>query len=65
MYGPLFACVTASKSAYDAMVHQLDSDFADSARVRTVAEFKRAVRAQPHGPEAQAYRSWVKQVQGQ
>jgi hypothetical protein len=48
-YGPLLASVTATKSAYDAMVRQHSAD--GSAR-----GFQAAVRADPHGQEAKAYR---------
>jgi hypothetical protein len=54
LYGPLLACVTASKSSYDAMLRQ--------AGASSPAEFRARVRADPDGPAARAYRSWVRVV---
>lgn len=48
-YGPLLATVTATKSAYDAMVRQHSSE-------NTAQGFQAAVRAAPEGEEAKAYR---------
>ena len=49
LYGPLLACVTASKSAFDAMVRQHSPD-------GTKESFIQAVREDAEGKEAQAYR---------
>ena len=49
LYGPLLACVTASKSAFDAMVRQHSPD-------GTKESFIEAVREDAEGKEAQAYR---------
>ena len=48
-YGPLLACVTATKSAYDAMLKQHS---ANGSRV----SFSQSIAANPDGPEARAYR---------
>ena len=53
LYGPLLACVTASKSAYEAMLRQ--------AKFSTNREFRAAVRADPDGPAAKQYRTWVRE----
>eukprot|EP00891_Asterochloris_glomerata_P009937 jgi/Astpho2/9937/Aster-06643 len=55
LYGPLLACVTASKSAFDAMVRQHSPD-------GTKESFIQAVREDAEGKEAQAYRHWMKEV---
>ncbi|KAK9816448.1 hypothetical protein WJX72_000464 [[Myrmecia] bisecta] len=55
LYGPLLACVTASKSAFDAMVTQHSPN-------RSVADFMNAARLNPNGPEGQTYRQWMKEV---
>ena len=48
LYGPLLACVTASKSAFTAMVQQHgDGD---------TASFVRAARENPEGPQGKIYR---------
>ena len=51
LYGPLLACVTASKSAFDAMVRQHSPDGTKESLIQ-------AVREDAEGKEAQAYR-WV------
>ena len=56
LYGPLLACVTASKSAYDAMVRQVGGPGTDG------KSFRAAVRADENSPEAVAYRTWVEEV---
>lgn len=65
LYGPLIACVTASKSSYEAMIRQAargaGSD-ATGSRMLTPAGFRACVRADPEGPVAIAYRSWVREV---
>mgnify|MGYP001253747610 CR=1 FL=1 len=67
LYGPLLACVTASKSSYDAMIRQFENRHraaADAPAVGSLsaAEFRAAVRRRPSGPEATAYRAWVRAV---
>jgi hypothetical protein len=54
LYGPLLACVTASKASYNAMLRQ--------AGVDTPAKFREAMLASPSGPTARAYRTWVRVV---
>eukprot|EP00877_Chromochloris_zofingiensis_P001300 jgi/Chrzof1/11170/Cz05g26150.t1 len=54
-YGPLLACVTATKSSYDAMVQQHSPD-------GTILGFQRAVMMNPHGAEGRAYRLWMTEV---
>jgi hypothetical protein len=49
LYGPLLACVHASRSAYAAMVRQHSPD-------GTVQGFVQALQAHPEGPEGEAYR---------
>ena len=49
LYGPLLSCVTASKSAFDAMIRQHSPD-------GTKAGFVRAIRENPECGEAIAYR---------
>ena len=49
LYGPLLACVHASRSAYAAMVRQHSPD-------GTVHGFVQAVQAHPEGAEGEAYR---------
>ena len=56
LYGPLLACVTASKSAYDAMVQQVGGAATDG------PSFRAAVRADEASPEGVAYRAWVEEV---
>eukprot|EP00879_Flechtneria_rotunda_P008216 GHRR01008608.1.p1 GENE.GHRR01008608.1~~GHRR01008608.1.p1 ORF type:complete len:137 (+),score=42.55 GHRR01008608.1:1428-1838(+) len=48
-YGPLLACVTATKSAYDAMVKQHSPN-------GSAAAFQERCIHDPTGPEAKAYR---------
>jgi hypothetical protein len=54
-YGPLIAAVSATKSAYDALVAAHSPD-------GTRAAFVAAVQAAPAGAEARAYRLWVREV---
>ncbi|KXZ49567.1 hypothetical protein GPECTOR_20g422 [Gonium pectorale] len=54
-YGPLLACVTASRSAFRAMVKQHSPD-------GTKVAFQAAIQANPDGPEARAYRTWMAEV---
>ncbi|GFR51542.1 hypothetical protein Agub_g13960 [Astrephomene gubernaculifera] len=54
-YGPLLSCVTASRSAFHAMVQQHSPD-------GTKAAFRAAVKANPEGKEARAYRTWMAEV---
>ena len=49
LYGPLLSCVTASKSAFDAMIGQHSPD-------GTKAGFVRAIKENPDSSEAVAYR---------
>ena len=49
LYGPLLACVTASKSAFDAMCRQHSPD-------STPKTFVEAIRSNPGGREGQIYR---------
>ncbi len=49
LYGPLLACVTASKSAFDAMCRQHSPD-------GTPKTFIAAIRGDPAGREGQIYR---------
>lgn len=51
LYGPLLSCVTASKSAFDAMIRQHSPD-------GTKSGFVRAIRENPDSGEAIAYRYW-------
>ena len=60
LYGPLLACVTASKSSYEAMVRQFSGSATD--QCPSAADFRAAVRRDPHGPAACAYRQWVREV---
>jgi hypothetical protein len=60
LYGPLLACVTASKSSYEAMVRQVSRD--SRKKSLTEADFRRAVRESPQGIAARAYREWIKTV---
>ncbi|KAK9802650.1 hypothetical protein WJX73_000703 [Symbiochloris irregularis] len=55
LYGPLLACVTASKSAFDAMVRQHGEQC-------TTQEFISAAREKPESEEAKTYRHWMKTV---
>ena len=61
LYGPLLACVTASKSSHDAMLHQASLESKNGTSF-TVAEFRTAAAADPGGPIAQIYRTWVREV---
>eukprot|EP00775_Hariotina_reticulata_P010439 gene10439-10597_t len=54
-YGPLLACVTATKAAYNAMVKQHSPD-------GTMKAFQRACIDDPDGSEAKAYRMWMDKV---
>jgi len=54
-YGPLLACITATKSAYKAMVRQHSPD-------GTMQGFVRAVHSTPSGAEGTAYRHWMRHV---
>ena len=54
LYGPLLACVTASKSSYNAMLRQ--------AGVESAEQMRDAVRMDPLGPAAHSYRRWVRTV---
>ena len=49
LYGPLLSCVTASKSAFDAMIGQHSPN-------GTKAGFVRAIKENPDSSEAVAYR---------
>eukprot|EP00887_Chlorella_sp_A99_P003010 scaffold9.g3010.t1 len=49
LYGPLLACVHATRTAYAAMVRQHSPD-------GSTEGFRRAVRERPEGPEGEAYR---------
>lgn len=55
LYGPLLSCITASKSAYEAMIRQHSPD-------GTSESFVKAVKQNPDGSEGQAYRHWMKKV---
>ncbi len=55
LYGPLLACVTATKSAYTALVRQHSPD-------GTREGLQAAVAQHPDGPEARAFRSWMRSV---
>jgi len=55
LYGPLLSCITASRSAYEAMMRQHSPD-------GTPESFIKATRQDPEGPEAKAYRHWMKEV---
>lgn len=55
LYGPLLACVTASKSAFDAMVRQ-------HGETQTPAEFISTAREHPESREGHTYRQWMKTV---
>ena len=60
LYGPLLACVTASKSSYDAMLRQAARNM--NVSMLTSTEFAAAVRLNPQGPAARTYRAWVRDV---
>lgn len=51
-YGPLLACISASKSSYDAMIRQNSPD-------GSVQSFVNAIKENPKGPEGVIYRDWV------
>jgi len=55
LYGPLFMCITATKSAYDAMARQHSED-------GTLKSFDESVKRDHNGVQATAYRSWVREV---
>ncbi|KAI3429325.1 hypothetical protein D9Q98_005420 [Chlorella vulgaris] len=55
LYGPLLACVHASRSAYAAMVRQHSPD-------GTVQGFINALQSSPEGGVGEAYRRWMKVV---
>ncbi|EFJ43679.1 hypothetical protein VOLCADRAFT_96054 [Volvox carteri f. nagariensis] len=55
LYGPLLSSVTASRSAFHAMVKQHSPDGNKEA-------FQAAVQANPDGPEARMYRLWMTEV---
>ena len=66
LYGPLLACVSATKSAYDAMVRQhaaaAGGVVAGLQGAAAATHFRDAVRADSHGAAAEAYRTWVRVV---
>lgn len=49
LYGPLLACVHATRAAYSAMVRQHSPN-------GTVQGFQKAIKDNPAGPEGAAYR---------
>lgn len=49
LYGPLLACISATRSAYAAMVRQHSPD-------GTTDGFVKAIREWPDGPEGNSYR---------
>ncbi|KAH7620904.1 hypothetical protein NADE_003513 [Nannochloris sp. 'desiccata'] len=55
LYGPLLACISATRSAYAAMVRQHSPD-------GTTDGFVKAIREWPDGPEGNSYRHWMKSV---
>ena len=61
LYGPLLACVTASKSSHDAMLRQASAGRPDGG-VMQPQEFRALAAADPSGPIAQSYRTWVREV---
>jgi hypothetical protein len=56
LYGPLLATVNASRTAYKAMVR------AHSPENNNYPSFVAAVRADPEGPTAKVYRTWMRDV---
>lgn len=66
LYGPLLACVTASKSAYVAMLDQAASRHQDhlahNQNSFSPKEFAAACRADPQGAVAETHRRWVREV---
>jgi hypothetical protein len=60
LYGPLLACVTASKSSYDAMLRQ--ASHACGKDVMKPSEFSAVCRSSPGGPSARCYHMWVREV---
>jgi hypothetical protein len=67
LYGPLLACVTASKSSHDAMLKQASLEqkaggALGTAEFMSPAEFRAAAAADPSGPIAHSYRTWVREV---
>ncbi|CAK0785547.1 hypothetical protein CVIRNUC_008757 [Coccomyxa viridis] len=55
LYGPLLACVTASKSAFDAMCRQHSPDGSSKT-------FIDAIRSDPGSREGHIYRQWMRAV---
>lgn len=55
LYGPLLACVHATRAAFSAMVKQHSPN-------GTVQGLRKAIKENPRGGEAQAYRKWMKEV---
>lgn len=55
LYGPLLACISASKTSYDAMIRQHSPD-------GTVSSFVGAIQENPKGEQGHAYRHWIKTV---
>jgi hypothetical protein len=60
LYGPLLACVTASKSSYDVMINQFNAG--PGKFPCSPSAFRSAVRSNPNSDEAVAYRMWVKTI---
>jgi len=60
-YGPLLACVTTSKSSYDAMLRHA-AESLQGGDVMTPAQFRVAAQADAKGSVAQCYRTWVREV---
>jgi len=58
LYGPLLACINASKSSHEAMISQ----FTAVNPTCSASAFRDAVRGNPNSAEAAAYRLWVKAV---
>ncbi|KAL1527992.1 hypothetical protein AB1Y20_009363 [Prymnesium parvum] len=61
LYGPLLACVYASKATYAAMVQQCE-ELSPLRGIRTEVEFRTAVLRDPNGATAVAYRQWVREA---
>ena len=61
LYGPLLACVYASKASYAAMVKQCE-ELSPLRGVRTETQFRAAVIREPNGKAAVAYRQWVREA---
>ena len=70
LYGPLLACVTASRSSYEAMMAQMlatsGSALRDDPNAPAALAYRqwvsKAVRDDPQAPAAVAYREWVREV---